>query len=176
MATVNSMSSDSVVLDPFRFQENVLMNFLRSQGLLPGRCIRHFPHKVSTSPYSWADVTDDDPSCNVPEPVDSKKAEEQLQHKCSKDISEFCISFETPWTTSSDLHDTLFFYLIQWPESVMRAKITLEGQCDLATCLSDNIRMHALNHLQVLLSDIIDFDRRRLEAIPAASSPIMSKC
>ena len=104
MATINSMSSDSVVLDPFRFQETVLMNFLRSQGLLPGRCIRHFPHKVSTSPYSWADVADDDPSCNVPEPVDSKKAEEQLQHKCSKDISEFCISFETPWTTSSDLH------------------------------------------------------------------------
>ena len=124
---------------------------------------------------TWADVTDDEPSCNVPEPVDSKKAEEQLQHKFSKDISEFCISFQTPWTTLSDLHDSLLFYLNQWPESVMRAKITLEGQCDLATCLSDNIRMHALNHLQVLLSDIIDFDRRRWEAISAASGPIMSK-
>ena len=95
MATVNSMSSDSVVLDPFRFQETVLRNFLRSQGLLPGPCIRHFPHKVSTSPCSWADATDNDPSCNVPEPVDSKKAEEQLQHKFSKDISEFSISFES---------------------------------------------------------------------------------
>ena len=38
----------------------------------------------------------------------------------------------------------------------MRAKINLEGQCDLTTRLSDNIRMHALNHLQVLLSDFID--------------------
>ena len=158
MATVNSMSSDSVVLDPFRFQETVLRNFLRSQGLLPGPCIRHFPHKVSTSPCSWADATDNDPSCNVPEPVDSKKAEEQLQHKFSKDISEFSISFETPWSTSTDLLHSLLFYSIQWPESVMRAKITLEGQCDLATCLSDNISMLALNHLQVLLSDFIDFD------------------
>ena len=165
MATVNSMSSDSVVPDPFRFQETVLMNFLRSQGLLPVPCIRDFPHKVSTSPCSWADFTDNDPSCNVPEPVDSKKAEEQLQHKFSKDISEFSISFETPWSTSSDLHDSLLFYLIQWPESLMRAQITLEGQCDLATCLSDNISMPALNHLQVLLNDFIYFDRRRWEAI-----------
>ena len=171
MATVNSMSSDSVVLDPFRFQETVLMNFLSSQGLLPGPCIRYCPHKVSTSPYSWADVTDDDPSCNVPEPVNSKKAEEQF-HNC---ISEFSISFETPWSTSSDLHESLLYYLIQWPESVMRAKRTLEGQCDLATCLSDNIRMHALNHLQVLLSDFIDFHPRRWEAMSAASGPIMSE-
>ena len=52
----------------------------------------------------------------------------------------------------------------------MRAKITLEGQCDLATCLSDNISMPALNHLQVLLSDFIDFDRRRWEAITASMS------
>ena len=173
MATVNSMSFDSVVLDPFRFQETVLMNFLRSQSLLPGPCIRRFPHEVSTSPYSWADVTDDDPSCNVSEPVDSKKAEEQVQHRFSKEISEFSISLETPWSTSSNLHDSILFYLIQWPESVMRAKITLEGQCDLATCLADNITMHALTHLQVLLSDFIDFDRRRWEAISAASGPIM---
>ena len=175
MATVNLMSSDSVVLDPFCFQETVLVNFLRSQGLLPGPCIRHFPHKVSTSPCSWADITEHDPSCNVPEPVDNKKAEEQLQYKFSKDISEFSISFETPWSTSSDLHDSLLFYLTQWPEAVVRAKITLEGQCNLATCLSDNISMHALNHLQVLLSDFIDFDRRRWEAISAASSPILSE-
>ena len=175
MATVNSMWSDSVVLDPFRFQETVLVNFLRSQNLLPGPCIRHFPHNVSTSPCSWADVTNYDPSCKLPEPVDSKKAEEQLQHKFSKDISEFSISFETPSSTSSDLHDSLLFCLVQWPESVMRAKITLEGQCDLATCLSGNISMHVLNHLQVLLSDFIDFDRRPWEAISAASGPTMSK-
>ena len=104
--------------------------------------------------------------------MDSKKPEEQLQHKFSKDISELSISFETPWSTSSDLLDSLFFYLIQWPESVMRAKITLEGQCDLATCLSDNISMPALNHLQVLVSDFIDFDRRRWEAITASMSEL----
>ena len=111
-ATVNSMSSDRIVLDPFCFQETALMNILRPQGLLPGPCSRHFPHKVSTSPYSWADFTDDEPSCNVPEPVDSKKAEEQLQHKFSNDISELSISFETPWSTLSDLHDNLSSYLI----------------------------------------------------------------
>ena len=108
-------------------------------------------------------------------PVDNKKAEEQLQYKFSKDITEFSISFETPLSTSSDFHDSLLFYLTQWPESVMRAKITLEGQCDLATCLSDNISMHALNHLQVLLSHFLDFDRRRSEAISAASGPILSE-
>ena len=80
MATVNSMSSDNVVLDPFYFQETVLVNFLRSQGLLPGQCIRHFPHKVSTSPCSWADIIEDDPCCNVPEPV------VYVRH-CSKEFS-----------------------------------------------------------------------------------------
>ena len=158
MALLNT--NGQPMYDPFQHTESTQANFLRTQGLLPGPCITHYPLNVSAGNRSWYDIVEKDPpeadfSCHPPE--------ETVPHKFEFTLPS--IHLQTPWTQDTTLAESLGAWTTTWGENVKRSVCELQQMAELADLLADSHHKHLFQHLSKMVDLFMEFDILKWHAI-----------
>ena len=126
-------------LDPFRNTEQMLNNFLRTQGLLPGPSITHYPVKVKSS-RSWYDITvHDAPEADF---TDNSLINTLHEKTPKPQVTLPSINLQTPWSHDTTLAESLGAWTTTWGENVKRNICEVQQMIEIADLSADTLHKH----------------------------------
>ena len=157
MASLNS-DTFGMILDPFRFQETFLANFLRSQGLLLGPCITDHRSKSPTQYHGlrsriWTQHNTPDTDC-LPDLPSSSSSEDLTSSSPTIPqhiLDDVLDNLQTLWTSTSNFGDSVAAYITTRAECVRREEMNMDHGFGVAKFFGNQQQLRGPLHVSDML-------------------------